>query len=92
MKPSTGPVSADNADGRNDGRNCQACGKLSGIPGMGICFACADHGPEWAQHEALEWLKRDVGRLLKQDIDNRNHVEKMRKKQKKANKLKIFYY
>jgi hypothetical protein len=88
MKPSTGPVSADNADGRN----CQVCGKLSGIPGMGICFSCADHGPEWAQHESLEWLKRDVGRLIKQDIDNRNHVETRRKKEKKANKLEIFYY
>jgi len=92
MKPPTGPVSADNARGRNDGTNCQACGKLSGIPGMGICFACADHGPEWAQHEAIEWLQQDLAKKIKQDIDNRNHVETKRKKEKKANKLKIFYY
>jgi hypothetical protein len=74
------------------GKNCQVCGKLSGIPGMGFCFACADHGPEWAQHESIEWLKQDVARLLINDMKSSQHYEEMRKKQKKANKLEIRYY
>ena len=59
---------------------------------MGFCFACADHGPEWAQHESLEWLKQDLARKMKEDIQFRQHSNEMRKKQKKANKLEIFYY
>jgi hypothetical protein len=76
---------------KTDGKTCQVCGKLSGIPGMGFCFACADHGPGWAQHESLEWLKQDVARLIKQDIDRRNFVEKQLTK-KKPNKLRVIYY
>ena len=80
-----------NASGRNSGINCQVCGKLSGIPGMGFCFYCAGpHGPEWAQHESIAWLEQDIARMIKQDIDRRM-PEKKNKKEKK-NKLEIFYY
>jgi len=100
MKSSTGPVSADNADGRktgrNDGKNCQVCGKLSGIPGMGFCFHCSGpHGPGWAQHESIAWLEQDIARMMKRDIDQRKHNETLRAKQnkkEKKNKLEIFYY
>jgi hypothetical protein len=80
-----------NASGRNSGRNCQVCGKLSGIPGMGFCFNCSGpNGPEWAQHESIAWLEQDIARMLKRDMDSRK-PEKKNKKEKK-NKLKVFYY
>jgi len=81
-----------NANVRNNGINCQVCGKLSGIPGMGFCFNCSGpNGPEWAQHESIAWLEQDIARMLKQDMDSRKAVEKKSKKGKK-NKLEVFYY
>jgi hypothetical protein len=81
-----------NASGRNSGINCQVCGKLSGIPGMGFCFNCSGpNGPEWAQHESIAWLEHDIARMLKRDMDSRNPVEKQLTK-KKPNKLRVIYY
>jgi hypothetical protein len=74
-----------------DGKNCQVCGKLSGIPGMGFCFSCSASGPEWAQHESIAWLEHDLAKWFKRDIDSRNAVEKQLNK-KKPNKLKVDYY
>ena len=80
-----------NASGRNSGINCQICGKLSGIPGMGFCFYHAEYGPEWAQHESIAWLEHDLAKKFKRDMDSRKPVEKQIKR-KKPNKLKVFYY
>jgi hypothetical protein len=80
-----------NANVRNNGINCQVCGELSGIPGMGFCFYCSGpNGPEWAQHESIAWLEQDIARMIKRDMDSRK-PEKKNKKEKK-NKLKVFYY
>ena len=77
---------------KTDGQTCQVCGKLSGIPGMGFCFNCSGpNGPEWAQHESIAWLEQDIARMIKRDMDSRKPVEKPIKN-KKLNKLKVFYY
>ena len=75
------------------GTNCQVCGKLSGIPGMGFCFSCATRGPEWAQHETIAWLEHEVGKQIQDDINQRKHMEeRVKAARKKSNKLKLFYY
>ena len=84
---------AQNARQNADGINCQVCGKLSGIRGMGFCFSCAESGPEWAQHESMAWLEHSIAKRLIKDIENRKDWEKENlKKQKKSKKLEIFYY
>jgi len=72
------------------GTNCQVCGKLSGIPGMGFCFSCATRGPEWAQHESIAWLEHDLGKKLQDEITRQK--SRGRTRSKKSNKLKIDYY
>ena len=76
---------------KTNGETCQVCGRLSGFPGMGICFYHAQHGPEWAQHEAMAWLEDDLAKKLKDDIARRKFVEKQLTK-KKPNKLRVIYY